>query len=407
MGVKYSNELNHQNRNDIVGKIQEPKMKKQLLVYGFLRDVDVYQFIPNDLICKIISFVYEYYLFGIGINHCNSKELKRINVDGFYKIYRNHYNMCYINSNEYINFYGSKIQLSKNNIIKYDLKSKDINIISESITCYHCLYILKNNDQLYRIEYTPSKLIPIPINFLNKSKDRIVSMKCGMNHALFLTQNGKVFTHQDFFNTFESFSNTNQQLKCILSNEYIVSIACTSSTSFALNDKGILYGWGINAHNITFSGNESIVTEPIILKYFVKYNIQINQINCGVCHICCMDINGNIYTWGLNKSGQCGTGKTTLKISKPYKISLNDINSCIETIECGSFHTILKDYNDNLWSFGCNCTNECLTNNQNSLNLIRNPHFIDKRYLFKKYDINSFNIVRIIGDYHATFFVIS
>lgn len=151
--------------------------------------------------------------------------------------------------------------------------------------------------------------------------------------------------------------------------------------------------------------DENKIILPNEFNFYKKWNIILKEINCGISYVVCKDINDNIFTWGVNESGQCGTNKTSFRISKkPHKI-LFKCNVKIKKIECGSFHTILIDYNDNIWSFGCNCCYECLLMDEEHSWIIRTPIFIPKEKIFKKLDIQFDSIVRVIGDYHETFFV--
>lgn len=75
---------------------------------------------------------------------------------------------------------------------------------------------------------------------------------------------------------------------------------------------------------------------------------KIGNICCGKWHSILIDIEGNCYTFGNNRSGQLGLGNTT-KTSKPTKIEgLPTIHSS----SAGSYYTILVTEDNTVYGFG-------------------------------------------------------
>ena len=46
----------------------------------------------------------------------------------------------------------------------------------------------------------------------------------------------------------------------------------------------------------------------VVLRYFSDHGDKISQISCGHAHVIAKNVQGGIFSWGLNKNGQLGTG---------------------------------------------------------------------------------------------------
>eukprot|EP01084_Bolivina_argentea_P050701 93244_1 len=111
------------------------------------------------------------------------------------------------------------------------------------------------------------------------------------------------------------------------------------------------------------------VTTPTFKKisYFKSKNINIVHIDCGKSHTLFLASNGNVYSMGDNKGGQCGVIKTKQGIrvndtfiKKPTLIkTFVKQNIKIKTFSCGESHNCCIDKNNKVWMFGKNTSNEC------------------------------------------------
>lgn len=137
------------------------------------------------------------------------------------------------------------------------------------------------------------------------------------------------------------------------------AIAAGDDHTVALDVDGNIWGWGRN--NAGQLADDSFLnnkTSPI--KLDLK-DTKFKAIACGMYHTIAIDIDGNIWSWGWNYSGQLGDG-TFLKTypygrSTPKKITLeNDIK--FQTIAGGTSHTLALDVEGNIWSWGSNSSGE-------------------------------------------------
>ena len=77
---------------------------------------------------------------------------------------------------------------------------------------------------------------------------------------------------------------------------------------------------------------------------------QINMISCGWHFTVCVDDEGFIWSFGLNRFGQLGTGNNT-NFKVPQKIE--DIPPVL-SVSCGGHHTLIITNDSDLWSCGNN-----------------------------------------------------
>ena len=118
---------------------------------------------------------------------------------------------------------------------------------------------------------------------------------------------------------------------------------------------GILFSFGNNSHNETCHDNYNYLTLPRLL--FKLKNKTIKKIYCGWEHNIIIDINNEIYSWGNNKSNQCGK-EIKNKIDEICKdpINLTVINNGIKAkmASCGNEHNLVLSLNGEVYGFGHN-----------------------------------------------------
>ena len=81
-------------------------------------------------------------------------------------------------------------------------------------------------------------------------KAHVIDVSCGLGHALFLLNNGKVFSWGNGGNgrlgLGDLVDRTEATLITELSNDNITAVQCGASHSLALSDKGKVFSWGKN-----------------------------------------------------------------------------------------------------------------------------------------------------------------
>lgn len=123
----------------------------------------------------------------------------------------------------------------------------------------------------------------------------------------------------------------------------ITQICCGSSHSVVLDENGGVHTFGLNSfqqlgHGL--SGTAAVATTHRSIPKLVNdlASKVVVQIASGNHHNIALTNEGDLFSWGLNNSGQCGLGNTKDKVFTPTKItSLNGIP--IAFIACGGSHT--------------------------------------------------------------------
>ena len=268
-----------------------------------------------------------------------------------------------------------KVSKQNNSKMKY---SEDIEVISGfkkvATGNYHSMAI-DNEDNLWvwgsnfygelGNGTTNKSTIPIQIKIGTKFKE----IEAGMNHSMAIDTEGNLWTWG--YNKYGQLGNGQNgdtvyeinpiQIKPGVKFSKIDTIA---ETSFAIDSKGNLWGWGYNAHaqlGNGQSGDQLCSQNPIQINSGVKYK----DVAAGYIHTVALDIEGNLWSWGNNGYGQLGNG-STLNSKRPVKINTQ---VKFDKITAGQHRSAAIDTEGNLWAWGNNTNGQLgdgTTNNRNT-----------------------------------------
>ncbi|EOX92733.1 hypothetical protein QUC31_003788 [Theobroma cacao] len=116
------------------------------------------------------------------------------------------------------------------------------------------------------------------------------------------------------------------------------SVACGGAHTLFLTESGRVYATGLNDFGqLGSSDSMNYTPEPIEVSGLPK---EIVQISAGYHHSCAITVDGKLYMWGKNSSGQLGLGKKAAKVVHvPTKVEcLSGLT--IKTAALGSEHTV-------------------------------------------------------------------
>ncbi|XP_058089615.1 ultraviolet-B receptor UVR8 isoform X2 [Magnolia sinica] len=130
------------------------------------------------------------------------------------------------------------------------------------------------------------------------------------------------------------------------------AIACGGAHTLFLTEKGHVYATGLNDFGqLGISSERSHVLEPLEVSGIPK---EVIQISAGYRHSSVVTVDGELYMWGNNSSGQLGLGRGAEKIvSTPRRLDCLD-GFHIKMVSLGSEHSFaITDEGDALsWGAG-------------------------------------------------------
>ena len=145
---------------------------------------------------------------------------------------------------------------------------------------------------------------------------KVVAIAAGANHTLALTSDGRVYTwgsnqygQLGRGSTFPSSSNTPEAITGggLLFGQPAIAIAAGASHSLALAADGKVYGWGLDSSGQLGTGFLSNRSSPVAVSSTgVLAGKSLVAVAAGGSHSLAIDSNGLAYAWGANSSGQIG-----------------------------------------------------------------------------------------------------
>lgn len=185
--------------------------------------------------------------------------------------------------------------------------------------------------------------------------EKIVDIKCGDSHSVFLTQNGNVFI------------NDRDEMKMIEIDAFIkqIAVGCRERTVMLdINGKLHEEGWDKIDMNL--------IKTPI------------KKITHGMHHVLCLGEDGSVIGFGWQSTaiaslGQIGQHRDNNGICQPQIIQVfeNDDRDSIIDIDCGELHNMLLSKEFKVITFGSNTCKLCSAEIQEDV--VAAPYLIDQK----------------------------
>ncbi|MGE5654412.1 MAG: hypothetical protein ACM3ZQ_09175 [Bacillota bacterium] len=182
----------------------------------------------------------------------------------------------------------------------------------------------------------------------------IVQVDAGGEHFLALTQDGDVWGWGNTANgqiamdapTIDDSGWTDPYRLSDLTD--IQAIAAGEDHSLALGRDGLVWAWGANEHGEL--GNGYLYGSSRNLPSVVLGLSNVAAIAAGSDYSLALRIDGNVYAWGHNDSGQLGSGAW---VSTPLYTRVQ-LPSVVRNITAGDSHALAVDETGQIWGWGDN-----------------------------------------------------
>ncbi|KAJ8735078.1 hypothetical protein PYW08_014328 [Mythimna loreyi] len=222
---------------------------------------------------------------------------------------------------------------------------------------YKILLIGKNVNKLWVIDLKTSKIKKIQFcieephnhDIVKKQKKEISIIKAEINNesCIYLTSNGIVYC-----GLLPSYVDTSH---C---KGKVIDAKCGYEHFIILTEDGKVYTWG-NGRRLQL-GHGDITNQEVPTELDALAGIKIIKISAGGWHSLALSEFGDLYAWGWNDTGQLGIKNVSKEsYSIPTLIDLFDEREAIvekntKDIACGSRHSAIVLEDNTVWATGCN-----------------------------------------------------
>ncbi|NLD49087.1 MAG: hypothetical protein GX660_18160, partial [Clostridiaceae bacterium] len=174
--------------------------------------------------------------------------------------------------------------------------------------------------------------------------ENIRSVSAGYDHALALSNTGKVYAWGDnqYGQLGNELTSKADQPVVIEDLQNIKSISAGQKFSAALTNDGSVMVWG----NLPWNDTDNVKKAPVELEGLSD----IKEIACGYDHMLALKSDGTVWAIGLNKYGQLGDGS---KNARNTPVMVKNIDN-ISTVSAGDSFSLAMTNDGSLWAWGLN-----------------------------------------------------
>ena len=224
------------------------------------------------------------------------------------------------------------------------------------------------------------ELIPIQI----KLPIKCTQISCGKRHSLGLLEGNFVISWgTGFFGQLglgdDKAYHSPQLIHSLDPNrlgDKVFSVVCGGFHSGVITERGNIFMFGLNRNGQcgTSPTNDTLLDPTYVDLSMLPKNTRPSSLVCGRSHSILLTNEGRLYSWGACGFGRLGLPDLKKKQTSPCLIvSLRLIE--IFAVAAGDFHTVALDENGTVYSWGCNSEGQC---GLNSLHNVRTPQRIDE-----------------------------
>ena len=224
--------------------------------------------------------------------------------------------------------------------------------------------------------------LSLPRLIFKLKNQKVKKISSGWEHSVCINEKGQLFSwgnnskgqcgveNESGYNTSTTISTPKNIIE--LNDKNIISVSCGNEHTLALSDDGSVYSWGWGQDGVLGYDNiDDVIYTPTKIKSLNKRKIKIKEIACGSIHNLLIDNLGQVYSFGCSKGGQLGLEINVLeKLFKQYNKGKKEENSFIfnpmiidslsnvfiKKISSGEAHNLAlsNDGKCYSWGFGAN-----------------------------------------------------
>jgi alpha-tubulin suppressor-like RCC1 family protein len=205
-----------------------------------------------------------------------------------------------------------------------------------------------------KVDIQPQLLEALPL------RSKVVDVSCGLGHALFLLDTGRVLAWGNGGNGRLGIGDVGDRTEASpiasLHHEVITAIQCGASHSLVLTNQGKVYSWGKNSQGQCGLGHMEDTNRPALIRKLDE--ITIIELSAGWEHSIVLSSDGKLYSFGCgykdikrnNAPPVLGLGHSDCRISPECISSIDSIK--ITKIVSGWDHALALDNKGKLLSWG-------------------------------------------------------
>lgn len=184
---------------------------------------------------------------------------------------------------------------------------------------------------------------PIQVRGLKK----IVSVACFSSTSLALDQGGRLLS-MGGYREVNGVSRAITSPEAVRGIDKVKEISGNSGLVLALRGDGRVWAWGANPYGELGNGNQQVSGTPVLVQGLDK----IISVSAGWWHSMALKQDGTVWTWGCNVDGELGNGSTSSG-SNPVPKQVAGLGN-ITAISAGGSHCLALARDGTVWAWGFN-----------------------------------------------------
>jgi len=233
--------------------------------------------------------------------------------------------------------------------------------VDGSVYCWGFNYFGQLGDGTFTNSSVPVKVFDSGV----LSGQKVVQISLGGSSTCVLTQTGSVFCWG--INETGQLGNgeiddSNVPVKVddtgVLAGKVLKAIDVFSGHACALDEAGVIYCWGDNSNGQLGNGTKESSLVPMEVVYDeIPENKKAKLVSVGWSHTCSVYEDNELYCWGLLSYGD-NSSKDKIFLNPTKHDKGEAVETVISQIDAGSFYTCLKDVQGAVYCWGRNSSGE-------------------------------------------------